>query len=371
MRIGVLTLPLHVNYGGILQAYALQKVLQDMGHDVVLLDSYPQCPKLHPFPIQQLFYLKRLIVNMFVPKKAIPLFYEKEEIPRFLKKEHIRMFYRRHVNHMNFGYNVKLNPDDFDALIVGSDQIWRPVYHNDITFAYLSFAKEWNHVRRIAYAVSFGTDLWEYTEKQTVACRRLSQLFDAISVREQSGITLCEKHLGITPVLALDPTLLVNPKHYINHVKCVEIEFPSPMCLSYVLDETEEKNKILHEIVNSLQYKIVEYKAIEDPRNNSVPSVEQWLKAFYESEFIFTDSFHGCIFSIIFNKPFVVYGNVKRGLERFRSLLALFALEDRLVTTIDEAIKVIKCTIDWNLVNDRLVEWRQKSYDFLVLALSN
>ena len=76
MKIGVITLPLHTNYGGILQAYALQRVLQDIGHDVVVLDSYPKCPQLHPFPLQLLFYLKRLLKKIFAPHSTTPIFYE-------------------------------------------------------------------------------------------------------------------------------------------------------------------------------------------------------------------------------------------------------------------------------------------------------
>ena len=80
MKIGVITLPLHTNYGGILQAYALQRVLQDIGHDAVLLDSYPKSPELYPFPLQQLFYLKRLLKKCFLLQNATPLFYEKKLI---------------------------------------------------------------------------------------------------------------------------------------------------------------------------------------------------------------------------------------------------------------------------------------------------
>lgn len=100
MRIGVLTLPLHTNYGGILQAYALQRVLQDMGHDVVLLDSYPQCPTLKPFPLQQMLYLKRLLMKVVAPHKAIPLFYEKEAMVRYQKKEHIRQFFKEYATRL-------------------------------------------------------------------------------------------------------------------------------------------------------------------------------------------------------------------------------------------------------------------------------
>ena len=367
MRIGVVTLPLHTNYGGILQAYALQRVLQDMGHDVVLLDSYPQCPRLKPFPLQQLAYLKRLIWNMRFPRKKVAIFAEKESIARFPKKEHIRQFYRQHVCHVPFP-STTLNPTDFDALIVGSDQVWRPIYSPNIFDAYLSFAKDWNQVKRIAYATSFGTDEWEYTEEQTAVCRGLVQLFDAVSVREESGVALCREHLGVEASWVLDPTLLVDVKHYMEHIDKVTTSNPPSMCFGYILDTSEEKEAIFQHIAKSKGYNMVAFRNVDDSDNGAAPTVEEWLKAFHDAEFVFTDSFHGCVFSIIFNKPFVVYGNKERGMARFHSLLAQFGLEDRLITTLDDAASIACQSIDWDRVNTRLSELRQNSQEYLLKA---
>lgn len=370
MKIGVLTLSLHTNYGGILQAYALQKVLQDMGHDVVLLDSYPQCPTLNPFPLQQLFYLKRLLIKVVAPHKAIPLFYEKEAMARYWKKEHIRQFYRQHVRHVPFGADVTLEPNDFDALIVGSDQVWRPMYSPNILDAYLSFAQEWPHVKRIAYAASFGTAAWEYSEEQTSECCRLAQMFDAVSVREESAVTLCKEHLGVNASWVLDPTLLVDTRHYMEHIAKADAEYPSPMCFGYILDASDEKEAIFNHIATTQGLQMSSFQNVDDSDNGAAPSVESWLKAFHDAEFVFTDSFHGCVFSIIFNKPFVVYGNVNRGMARFQSLLSMFGLENRLVSTPNEAANVVCQLIDWDTVNNRLSELRIQSLEFLTIALS-
>lgn len=365
MKIGVITLPLHTNYGGILQAYALQRVLQDIGHDAVLLDSYPKSPELYPFPLQQLFYLKRLLKKCFLLQNATPLFYEKKLIKQYPLKEHIRKFYRQHIHHIDYDKHTNLSPEEFDAIIVGSDQIWRPMYCSNIYNSYLSFAENWTNVKRIAYAVSFGVSEWEYNEEQTKECSRLAKLFDAISVREETGITLCSKHLGVDATWVLDPTLLVDTKHYMEHINNTTITNPTSMCLSYILDETEEKNDILQHILETHGYNLLEYKDIDNPDNSNVPSVEEWLKAFHDANFVFTDSFHGCVFSIIFEKPFIVYGNKERGMARFNSLLKIFGLEDRLVTDKEEAEKVISQQIDWKRVNTIKKEWQEKSLNFL------
>lgn len=371
MRVGVLTLPLHTNYGGILQAYALQRVLQDMGHDVVLLDSYPQCPTLKPFPLQQMFYLKRLLMKVVAPHKAIPLFYEKEAMARYRKKEHIRQFYRQHVRNVPFGVGAAVNSSDFDALIVGSDQVWRPMYSPNIFDAYLSFAQDWPHVKRISYAASFGTAEWEYSEEQTSECRRLVQMFDVVSVREESGVTLCKERLGVNASWVLDPTLLVEPRHYKEHIAKADADYPSSMCFGYILDASEEKDAIFHHIATTRGLQMSSFQNVDDPDNGAAPSVESWLKAFHDAEFVFTDSFHGCVFSIIFNKPFVVYGNVNRGMARFHSLLSMFGLENRLVTTPDDAANVACQPVDWDSVNIRLSELRKVSKEFLFTSLNS
>lgn len=371
MKIGIITLPLHTNYGGILQAYALQRVLQDMGHDVVLLDSYPQYPTLKPFPLQQMFYLKRLLMKVVAPHKAIPLFYEKEAMVRYQKKEHIRQFYRQHVRNVPFGVGEALNSSDFDALIVGSDQVWRPMYSPNIFDAYLSFAQDWSHVKRIAYAASFGTAEWEYSEEQTSECRRLVQMFDAVSVREESGVTLCKEHLGVDASWVLDPTLLVDTRHYMEHIAKANAEYPSPMCFGYILDASEEKDAIFHHIATTRGLQMSSFQNVDDSDNGAAPSVESWLNSFQDAEFVFTDSFHGCVFSIIFNKPFVVYGNVNRGMARFHSLLSMLGLENRLVATPEDAANVACQPIDWDAVNNRLSELRKFSKEFLFTSLNS
>jgi exopolysaccharide biosynthesis predicted pyruvyltransferase EpsI len=95
------------------------------------------------------------------------------------------------------------------------------------------------------------------------------------------------------------------------------------------------------------------------------PPVTQWLRAFMDAEFVVCDSFHGAVFSIIFNKPFLIIGNKKRGLTRFYSLLKLYGLEDRIITDNEDNLSVINKIIDWESVNSILNSMRKKSYTYL------
>lgn len=369
MKIGVISLPLHTNYGGILQAYALQTVLQEMGHEVVLLDNYPQCPSLRPFPIQQLAYLKRLIRNCILPHKSIPIFIEKNDINNFMKMEHIRQFYRQHILNFPFSNASSLEFAGFDAFVVGSDQVWRPLYNSKIYDAYLAFTENWPQVKRVAYAVSFGSDEWEYTKEQTFECKRLVHKFDAISLREISGVQLCKQYFDISASLVLDPTFLLDIKCYKAHIANSKIEYPPSMCLGYILDDTHEKKDLLKSIATFLDYDLIEFKNVDSINNRIAPTVESWLKALHNASFVFTDSFHGCVFSIIFKRPFIVYGNRERGMARFYSLLRIFGLESRLVTNRDEALKIIKVPIDWESVNNIMNQMKDISLNFLRVNL--
>jgi len=92
----------------------------------------------------------------------------------------------------------------------------------------------------------------------------------------------------------------------------------------------------------------------------------QWLKSFIDAEYVVTDSFHGCVFSIIFNKPFIAIGNKDRGMARFNSLLKMFNLEDRLISSADElADKLLLSKINWASINYKIIKERKKSNDFL------
>ena len=95
------------------------------------------------------------------------------------------------------------------------------------------------------------------------------------------------------------------------------------------------------------------------------PSVTKWLRAFMDAEMVITDSFHGCVFSIIFNKPFWVVGNKERGQARFSSLLSLFKLEDRLISVDDIESINWNTPIDWDSINNTKKEWQDLSLSFL------
>lgn len=367
MRIAILTLPLHTNYGGILQAYALQTVLERMGHDVCIVEKKRK-PVTLPLWKAPLVYGKRILKN--AKGSPFPLFYEQKvnrEEP--FVRQHTDKFICRYIKRRIVGDFSEINESDYDAIVVGSDQIWRPKYFNDnIERAFLDFTEGWD-VRRIAYAASFGTDEWEYTRAQTRRCGRLLKRFDAVSVREASGIDLCREHFGVEAKTMLDPTMLLEKEDYIRLFENANTPKSNGTLLNYILDDTPEKTALTNRIAKErglVPFRVNAKSDINLPIENRIaPSVEQWLRGFYDAEFVVTDSFHACVFSILFNKPFLVVGNQKRGLSRFVSLLGMFGLEDRLIT--DLSFIPNSKVVDSKYVCDCLNEQRHKSIDFLLM----
>lgn len=365
MRIGILTLPLHTNYGGILQAYALQTVLERMGHEVKVINKNTA----YRLPVWKapFVYAKRILKN--IRGENIPVFLEQKLLKeKPIIRQNTDKFIKRYIHLLSVDDYSLLKSSDFDAIVVGSDQVWRPIYFRKIEDAYLGFAKDWD-IRRIAYAASFGTDEWEYSKKQTKLCKELLKRFDVVSVREKSAVDLCMRHFAREAFHVLDPTMLLSADDYIRQFDLKSLPKSQGTLLCYFLDDSSAKKAVADKIAKETGLLMFNVNAkVEDwsiPVDKKIqPPVESWLRGFYDADFIVTDSFHACVFSIIFNKPFIAIGNTKRGLSRFLSLLSIFGLENRLITSkyYDNANEV---EIDWNSVNDRLKNRILFSKEFL------
>jgi len=335
MRIAIITQPLRYNYGGLLQNYALQTVLKQAGHFVVTLDTEVRTKKNFKYYIQAI--IRFAIVHLRNHDNKI-LGQWKYCFTSELLAANTSRFIKDHIEVKKYSTPQE---SEYDALIVGSDQVWRPMY-SDLKIAFLDFAKTWKKVKRLSYAASFGSDKWEFNEDEKETCSHLASLFDGISVREETGIKLCKDYLNIKATHVLDPTMLLTKNDYVDGLHIKDQEKSAGKLFYYLLDESPEKMAFVEKAVGILgKSKFTVNSKVENPNapiaQRIQPPVEQWLRAFYDAEFIITDSFHGCVFSLIFNKPFIVFGNEKRGNARFHSLLKLFDQEHRLcsISTID------------------------------------
>ena len=375
MKIGILTQPLHSNYGGLLQCFALQTVLNRLGHKTwVVRRDYYGMKKISSITII-IHYIKQVVKFLlgrgFVKPYQCQINFVRKNTRKFISK-----YITRQTEHLTNNESLKKchEKHKFDAYVVGSDQVWRPCYSPCITNYFLGFCSPNEKVKRVAYAASFGVDEWEFNEEDTKICRDLVQYFDAISVREDSAITLCEKYLNRNDALhVLDPTMLLEKEDYITLVEKEKEPKSLGNLFCYVLDESEEKEHVIKTIVkktNTIPFTQMPKCGVSGYNlkyrlNDCVfPTVTAWLRAFMDAEMVVTDSFHGCVFSIIFNKPFWVIGNKERGMARFNSLLSIYGLEDRLITC-DNLPSDFTRLIDWQKVNNIRKDWKVKSLNFL------
>ena len=378
MKIGIVTLPLHANYGGILQAYALQTVLKRMGHSVALID---RTLYWGAGPVRRTLVYANRLLKMALGKK-IDFFRErKADELRRIPRQYTDIFIGKHIRRRSVVRYSQVRRRDYDAIVVGSDQVWRPLYfENTIGNAFLAFTQGWK-IGRIAYAASFGTDTWEYTPEETEECSRLAKSFDAVSVREESGIALCRKYLGVDAVQTLDPTLLLQKDDYDVLVDTCPEEarcFPGPAVVCYILDRSPEKMAVARNLSESLRMKSVSinsrYEDHSAPAEERIqPPVEYWLRQIRDAGFVLTDSFHACVFSIIFRKPFAVIGNEGRGMARFTSLLSEMGLTDRLIRpdiSAEALASLAKSAIDYDAVHAALAKLQRESLSFLETALA-
>lgn len=376
MKIGILTQPLRNNYGGLLQNYALQTVLKRMGHEVWTID---RDVKANIF-IKYGSIVKRIFLRLINKDVKVRVWMKKNEL-RLISK-HTRHFIEKNINATTKIYSTRqlnkiVEGDNFDVIIVGSDQVWRPLFSPNIFDYFLEFSEKMN-IKRVAYSASFGVDLWEFSEDETRKCSKLAKKFDAISVREDTGVKLCKDNLKVHAEHTLDPTMLLDKNNYLELIKSEKSPSNQGKLFVYILDKNDKKNNIISIVSQAKGLETFEVmpeikaeKYYGKIKNINIekciyPPVEQWIKAFHDAEFVITDSFHGTVFSIIFGKPFISIVNNNRGSSRFYSLLKIFNLEERAITNISHlSDELLNNKIDFSKVNQKIILEQGKSMRFL------
>lgn len=377
MRIGIITLPLNYNFGGLLQAFALQTALESMGYSVEIIDTpYPRMYITSNIFKRFLRYCYRVAQKYFLGKKNIRIFREEYFNRSFpIVCQHTNKFIESNLHQRKVNEFSEIKERDYDALVVGSDQIWRYAFRgNNIINSYLSFTEGWK-IKRIAYAPSLGVDYWEYPEIATKECARLLMQFDAVSVREQSGVKLIKENFNCCARQVLDPTMLLNVNNYYSIVEKCSVDVPNNICAVYVLDDSEFKKHIIHKVVESshlmlinINAKVEQFDALVSTKDRIQYPVEYWLKVIKKADIVITDSFHACVFSILFHKNFYVIENKGRGLSRIHSLLSIFRLENRLIGSFEDIEN--SGNINYRSVDDILQNKRKESLEFLYNSLN-
>lgn len=377
MKIGILTQPLHYNYGGIIQNWALQQVLLRLGHrpEMIFLTINGR-PGWKMVAMRTLSLAKCLIRkyllnrrDRYIHSPLDPRY--NSAINYYADDGFVKRIHKTKVLGCDANLAKLSRRRGYEAFIVGSDQVWREEYSPRILAYFLDFLPDSDGRRRIAYAASFGKDRDYISPEKMPECRRLVGRFHAVSVREAEGVDIVRRDFGRGQVeKVLDPTLLLSAADYSQLISPGDRR-RSPYIASYILDRDDDKAAVLAQVAADKSLPVSEIDI--EVRPEGMHTVSQWLANFADADFVVTDSFHGCVFSIIFGKPFIAIGNADRGLGRFLSLLGELGLMDRLITTMHDfrdRRATLMSSPDYATVNGRLALLRQSSLKFLTDALA-
>lgn len=338
MKIGILT---HyyksVNYGGNLQAYALCKVLEDMGHQpqqlqIDMTQGYRNLlsPK-SPWK-RQLKNLLKLPAQLLLPA------YRKKRQAQKATRQRLEAafsrFNRQLIPHSEKVYTLKSigsSLPHYDAFITGSDQVWNPIWYFPPFF--LDFVP--SGTPKLAYSASIGqSDLPEAVQ----ACYRAHlRDFIGVSVREQDGVALLEDVAPGAVEWVLDPTMLLSREQWLEVAEPSTIEKPYVFC--YFLGNDQVSRRLAADYARTHGLTLVTIPNATGLQNsNDVafgdirlpdPSPEAFLGLIAKADYVFTDSFHATVFSLIFRRQFITFPRQGHGSSRITSLLQLFDARER------------------------------------------
>lgn len=361
MKVAVITRHAVVNYGSLLQAFATQNVIENMGHTCEIIDyirkdeSYlqrektllRQKPQWNKNKLKQTIYLALRQPESIAAGKR----FEKEQADYLhLSKRYISP------------QQLLSNPPDADVYMTGSDQVWGPVENGSFDSSYcLSFAGD--DVKKIAYAASFGrVDMSPETQQYY---KKWLSRYDYISVREDSAKDILNK-LEINAVQVLDPTLLLNSDFWSGYVKIVGNK---KYVLVYQLHNDKYVGEYAKKVAKAMNLPLIRistsfHQIIREGKFVWCPSVNEFLGYIKNAQCLITDSFHGTAFAINFNTPFVeVLPNNKTG-TRNMSILKMTGLTDRILNNYDD-ISLAQRKIDYERVNLILENERKRSISVL------
>ena len=358
MKIGILTYHRSNNYGALLQAIALRKVLSDMGHDVTFIDYWPAYHR----HVYTLFSFHNMITKKGFHGK---ISYIRNCILNYKYRKKRKTNFDNFINKDIEPYISSIN-DNYDVIVHGSDQIWRKQpemnTYNPVYFGKHQIKTE----RKVSYAASMG--FLPQKESDKAILKEYISYLDYISVREKN-LQVLVKELGYSEVSHnLDPTLLLPMDYWINRFN---LEHSKERYAIYYRMQGSFDMEELRSYTESkgLKLKVIYGKPICADSEESLTTVDPqvFLQLIYGAEFVFTSSFHGLAFALIFHKPF--FASFRNNNSRALSLLRQCSLEYRMLAP-NISIPSDEKSIDFSKVDNSLEVLRTLSIDSLKKSLS-
>lgn len=364
MRVGIITFHNPVNYGALLQAYALQLTIRRLGHDCRIIDYRNNETK---YGFQKIIRKQKGIKNKIFQLISLPNYFNiKKKYNKFseFSSKYLKITKETYFYNSNFS---KIS-DCFDMFLCGSDQIWKPVNNKLDENYFLNFISD-DRKLKVAYAPSFGVS--KINEDLNEKVYSMLKDFTSISVREKEGQEILRR-IGIHNVnVVLDPTFLLKKGDWDKFVKTPIIK--EKYIVAYCLDHSKEFMQALKKIKEIKKIKVVLISGLGVNLVKNIDEVfyggpQDFLNLIKNAEYVFTNSFHAIIFSIIFNKDFLTVKHRKSN-SRIDTLLKTFGLESRLVNTFDDISSVID-NMNYQNIDNLIIKNRQSSIEFLKKALN-
>lgn len=353
MKVGIITQPLMHNIGGILQNFALQTVIMDLGHTPVTID-YDTC-------LSKFRCILSNIKQAFTDRQFIPI------VNGRLGSHLLNEFIIKNIVTLpipDFKPISTINWKDFDAIVVGSDQVWRSKYSSEeqLLDKYLNFIPA-GVIKKIAYAASFGTDNWEYSVALTRKCKKYISEFDAVSFREHSAVCLSKQFFGVISEQVLDPTMLLTETYWRDFARKPS-DVDGDYVFAYILDNEDNLRSEIDEFTKSKGLNVIYLSAYGNLSRYYTPA--EWVWLIDHAKYVVTDSFHCSVYSYLLQRQFITIVNKSRGITRYR-LFDDLGVGDRIRDTFET--KILQIPIDYNSLPS-ISQKRQQSLEFLRKALS-
>lgn len=373
MKASIITLHASNNYGSCLQSWATQRLLDSLGVQSEIVDycrpnSRPKALAAAYFdraPLNRLGFLWKV---SFIKSLAMALLLRRvaDQAAPFDR-------FRRTMLKTSQRYDdieeLTVNPPDADIYITGSDQVWNSIWNGgfDPVF-YLQYAPEGKP--RIAYAASIGRESIDEAERYQIAEALFK--YDAVSMREESGVRIVHNLGKLDAVQVLDPTLMMRRSDW-ESIATIPDDLPEAYLLTYQLGRSDRFFSFAEKVAKQLNLPIVALCHAPGVRHEGAvnyvsPEVTDFLGLFLKATYVVTDSFHATAFSLNLNIPFSVVPP-DRFVTRIESILALTGTSNRLVEDCVDSTDALD-PIDFERVNASLEQERKASLDFLSKALS-
>ena len=368
MKVAVITLKDSPNYGGILQAYALQKVIENLGNECVLIDY-----------MTTEFRKKFSFLGKPESMSRVYWLYKKVQYPLMIIMMKRMMPFYNHMNltrHYTNPVELKELEDKYDIFVTGSDQVWAcDLNYYDPSY-FLDFVKE---KHKVAYAASFGRTVDMLTSNEERFIKSYIEGLDYIGVREDSGVDVVKKmskRKNAVPVL--DPTFLLSEGEWEKVASHNHRGKGKKYILCYLMQKFKNDREALKYAKRLSQKKglpIIKIcrglTSVIWGETSYIPTVEEWLGLFMDAEYIITNSFHGMAFSVNFRKQFISFidgdpasGRNSRIYDRCKD----FGLLDR-IEIVGKKHNIVDREINYEQVSEILERLKGESYDFLKHSL--